>query len=268
MNKLQGILQIDAASNTDVIAAMETNFYSHACYIAKRLKTIEVVENDYLITISTGFVGRTMFLDDEIRIKNVIDLIKRYFNAVDFSWYITPCTKPDNLASLLHKYGFHLTKAEPVMTFNLKNGSMEEPSTKGLLLSLADSLVSLDQFDQVYAEIWNPQGRQYFMNAKDILLQKDCPLELYVVYAQGQPIAIYELFFEAGIVGIYSVGVVPKMRQQGLASSFLSMLLLDLARRGYEIAMLHSTPAAFNIYKHLGFIEVCTFYEYKLSAIT
>lgn len=263
MNESQLILSALTSSNKDLITAMETNYYARAIYIAQRSRDIEVIDNDYLLAISTGFIGRAIFLDDEIKIKNVIDLVKQYFNFRDFSWYVTPCTKPEYLAVLLNKYGFHLTKTEPGMVFNIKNRNILKPTYNGISLSLVDSQVSLNHFDQLYAEIWNCRARNYFTNAQDIILQTDCPLELYIGYAQGEPVAICELFFGAGIVGIYSVGTVQKIRHKGFSSSFLSLLLSNIAQRGYEIVTLQSTSIAVNLYNRLGFNELCIFYEYK-----
>jgi GNAT superfamily N-acetyltransferase len=263
MNESKSILHAQTSSNKDLIVAMETNYYAHVSYILERSRGIEVIDNDYLLAISTGFVGRTLFLDDEVKIKYIIDLMKQYYKFLEFSWYITPCSKPENLTTLLNKYGFHLTKTEPGMVFNIKNGNTLKPICEEFSLSLVDSQVSLNHFDQLYAEIWNHQARYHFTNAEDIILQADCPLELYVGYAQGQPVAICELFFGAGIVGIYSVGTVQRSRHKGFASSFLSVLLSNIAQRGYEIITLQSTSTAMNMYKRLGFSELCTFYEYK-----
>jgi GNAT superfamily N-acetyltransferase len=263
MSESQSILHAQASSNKDLITAMEKNYYAHVSYIAQKSRDVEVIDNDYLMAISTGFVGRTIFLDDEIKIKNIIDLMKLYYKFLTFSWYVTPCTKPENLTTLLSKYGFHLTKAESGMVFTIKNEGTLKDKDKELSLSLVDSPVSLDQFDRLYAEIWNCQARNYFTNAKDIILQADCPLELYIGYAQGQPVAICELFFGAGIVGIYSVGTVERIRHNGFASSFLAYLLSNITQRGYEIITLQSTSEAMNMYNRLGFNKLCTFYEYQ-----
>ncbi len=267
MSKSQLSLHAQAATNEDLIKAMENNFYAHSSYIAQRSRGIEVIDNDYLLAISTGFLGRAILPDDEIKIRNIIELVKRYYNFHDFSWYVTPCSKPENLTTLLNKYGFRLTKAEPGMVLNIKHEDLLKPTYKGLSLSLVDSQVALDYFDQLYAEIWNCQARHYFTNAKEIILQSNCPLELYVGYAQGQPVAIYELFFGAGVVGIYSAGVIPIVRNKGIGSSFLSIILSNIAQRGCEFVMLQSTSMAVNIYDRLGFRELCMFYEYKPNKI-
>lgn len=262
-NMSHTILHAQNLSKTDLIMAMEANYYAHASYIGRNSKNIEIIDNEYLLTISTGFVGRTRLGNNEEALQKVIDLLKKYYNFLDFSWYITPCTQPGCLMTLLDNSGFYCAGSEPGMVFTIKDTKIPHPTYPGLSLSLVDSLESLIQFDRLYAEIWNKNMKSYFINAQHIILQKNCPLKLYVGYERGRPVGIYQLFFSGGIVGIYAVGTIPKVRQQGLATSFLSILLADILQAGHEIVALQSTPIAINMYHRLGFVTLCEFHEYK-----
>jgi ribosomal protein S18 acetylase RimI-like enzyme len=85
---------------------------------------------------------------------------------------------------------------------------------------------------------------------------ENAPWQLYVGYLADEPVASSMLFNGAGVVGVYSIGVLPEARRQGLGAAITLQPLLEARERGYQYAVLFSSKIAYPVYQRLGFREV------------
>lgn len=257
-------------SQENLVVALEKNFYSYVAYTFKRNENTSVLHFHDVTLISSGWVGQAQLSHDQELVTPVIAIVKKYFHAIgrsSFSWWVTPNSKPDNLSALLQACDFHLKREDIGMILNLQEYHMPPIfSHEDFSIEIVDSITFLNDYVQVYAQYWknlNMDIQRTYMRARDILLQPEYPIQLYTGYYKGEPVTTCEVFLQHGVAGFYAVTTSKKMRNQGFASHLLSVLLQYAAGQGYEVAALLSTPLGRNVYRSLGFKEICMFYEYN-----
>lgn len=83
------------------------------------------------------------------------------------------------------------------------------------------------------------------------------PLRLYVARVNGDPVATAQVFFSAGVAGLYYVRTIPAARRQGIGSGVTLAALRDARAAGYHIGVLGASPMGVSVYQRLGFREYC-----------
>jgi ribosomal protein S18 acetylase RimI-like enzyme len=68
-----------------------------------------------------------------------------------------------------------------------------------------------------------------------------------------------------GVAGIYNICTVPTARGRGIASAMTAATMQRARAAGFPFIVLQSTDMAVNLYRALGFAEVCTFDYYVLE---
>ncbi len=85
-------------------------------------------------------------------------------------------------------------------------------------------------------------------------------VSFFTIYHQEHHAGTAILYCTGNVAGIHGLGVLPNMRGKGIAKSTMEALLNEAKLKGLEFACLQASDAAFNMYKHLGFIQ-----EFKMS---
>ena len=80
----------------------------------------------------------------------------------------------------------------------------------------------------------------------------------FLAYYDGNPVASSLVFYEEGVAGIYNVTTLEEARGKGIGTAITLAPLHEAKKLGYEIAILHSSEMALNMYKQMGFKEYCT----------
>jgi ribosomal protein S18 acetylase RimI-like enzyme len=81
------------------------------------------------------------------------------------------------------------------------------------------------------------------------------------------PVSKAGLYCGAGAAGIYAVATRPQARGQGLAGIVTLEALRAAREEAYQLAVLHSTPMAVNLYAKLGFRHVAPFRIFASEAV-
>ena len=82
---------------------------------------------------------------------------------------------------------------------------------------------------------------------------------MWQAWRTGRPISKAGVYLGTGSAGIYAVATRPEARRLGLAG-ILTLIALKKARTlGKNLAVLHSTPMAVNLYRSLGFETIAEF---------
>jgi GNAT superfamily N-acetyltransferase len=84
----------------------------------------------------------------------------------------------------------------------------------------------------------------------------------YVGCLSDQPLASSLMLLDAGVAGLYLVGTIPEARRQGIGACMCLESLREACRRGYGVGVLESTEMGLNVYRKLGFKEVCLIHFY------
>jgi ribosomal protein S18 acetylase RimI-like enzyme len=91
----------------------------------------------------------------------------------------------------------------------------------------------------------------------------DFPLEVWLGYADGEPIVSTAVNQAAGAIGIYSVATMPAYRGRGYAEALMRHAVQDLRDRGATGPLvLQSSPAGLELYRKLGFTRTTRFFVY------
>lgn len=88
------------------------------------------------------------------------------------------------------------------------------------------------------------------------------PWRMYIGWLGDEPAAVSMSVLGAGVIGIIAVGVAPEARRKGIGAAITLKPLLDGRHQGYRVGVLFSTEMGFNVYKRLGFQQVCTVSRY------
>lgn len=82
---------------------------------------------------------------------------------------------------------------------------------------------------------------------------------MWQAWRGDQPIAKAGMYLSSGSAGIYGVVTRPEARGLGLARSLTLTALHEAHSSGYNLAVLHSTPMAVNLYRSIGFDSIAEF---------
>jgi len=91
----------------------------------------------------------------------------------------------------------------------------------------------------------------------------DFPLEVWLGYADGEPIVSAAVIDSASSIGIYSVATLPSYRGKGYAEALMRHAVSDMRARGASgPIVLQSSPMGLELYRKLGFLRTTRFFIY------
>ena len=227
------------------------------------------VENDVSIFFMginhpmMNIVCNANFSEQEVeeKVNIIIDQIKR--KKIPFIWFVGALSKPYNLGEYLVKED--LMKIEsPKMYLNLKEineikyqkvvdqsnikvTSVSNPKEEEQWIGVCVASFDLDGIRDDAGRVWN----LYF---------KFC--DAYIATLEGKAVGASMVFYGAGVVGIYNVGVCPEYRNRGIGTAITMAPLLQAKKMGYEISILVSSELGFKVYSQIGYKECCKFGQY------
>jgi ribosomal protein S18 acetylase RimI-like enzyme len=217
----------------------------------------------HLTTISSGVAipmfNRAMF--SRLSSTNVDEKIQEtiaYFESrgLPFTWQVDPTDTPADLSEHLEKHGLTLSSG-PGMALALSELNIPETQNE-----LAFERVRTRELYEVYARLLaKAYGMPEF--AWEDLVQIMLSVGLrddfhhYLGYLEGQPVATAAVLYSDGVAGIYNIATLPEARGRRMGSMITAAPLIDACERGYKVSILHSTQMGYNMYKRLGYEEVC-----------
>jgi ribosomal protein S18 acetylase RimI-like enzyme len=260
----EGIVSI--ATEAELATAVSANLY--ALFRAMEcLPGGEVVEGDQLsrhhVALTNPFfrgVWHTRLAPAET--DAAIDETVAWFaqrGAPDFFWWTDPQTEPADLVERLLSRGFDGNLVgDPGMAADLHALIEDSRPPDGFTIVPAITQEALIDWRDVFTAAFEmpTAGGQAWVEATLQAGRENAPWQLYVGYLKSKPVATSMLFNGAGVVGVYSIGVLPEARRQGLGAAITLQPLLEARRRGYHYAVLFSSRTAYSVYQRLGFREV------------
>lgn len=254
----------------EILQAMEANMHLHMTYFAKYLPALELVfEPDVTVIRSEipddtfNYVLFAKFRENNVhnRAAHVISLYKKHH--LPFSWWIGESDTPPGLASALSKEGLGF-KEENVGMYLECDSFQTKTHTPLLKFQRVFSLKELQDFCQIIVEIGgNPQAFDLiYRQLPQVLYTEGACFEMHVGYVSELPVVTGVLVLDANVAGIYYVATAPSQRKKGYGTAMMEYLLDRAKTEGYSVATLQASHEGKNLYKRLGFKEVCTFKEY------
>ncbi|MBI3695829.1 MAG: GNAT family N-acetyltransferase [Acidobacteria bacterium] len=103
----------------------------------------------------------------------------------------------------------------------------------------------------------------FFQNAAPLLLNEDCPMQLFVGYVDSCAVATSELFLGGGVAGIHAVSTRKAFQRRGIGLA-MTWAAADQGRLlGAATATLQASEEGRSVYARLDFSACCQFVEYR-----
>ena len=201
-------------------------------------------------------------IPSEVAIKKIKENITFFEKRqVPFLWVIGPSSSPKNMGELLIKNGLDVDK-QPGMAYNLKILGAERELLNKVEIIKVENVETLKVWNDVFLTGFALPKEiisDFFYKAFSFMLLNDTPsVSAFLAYYDGNPVASSVVCYEAGVAGIYNVTTLEEARGKGIGTAITLAPLHEAKKLGYEIAILHSSEMALNMYKQMGFKEYCT----------
>ncbi len=258
----------DAASS-EVVKAIWTNLSEYYHYLG-RSPAAELRNDRYLTWLFTGVP--VSFLNAVLRADLPPDRVEQFIsetldcfrnkNATSLSWWPSPYSEPASLGDYLVTRGFVSGDGGPGMAAELSRLPQDMPNPEGLVVRQVVDEDALEQWSTVLCNGMALGGSEQRILNLYRPLGYELPLRSYIALLRGKPVATSQLFLASGVAGIYCVATVSEARGKGIGSAITFHALTEARGMGYHIAILHSSPMGYNVYRRLGFSEYCRMTRY------
>ncbi len=249
-----------------MIQAIQDNLFEFWGSLRKSPNT-RVEDTDEMLRYSTSApfpllngVMRARFQSGEAdrKVQEALDLFRQ--GELPMWWWTTPSDSPIDLPQRLVAAGLAETGQSPGMALDLAklDDSLDPPP--GLVVERLGSDDDLSEYSRVLAAGY---GMPEFVtedlarHLKEMGSWPEGPCVGYLARLEGAPVATSLVAFAAGVAGIYYVATLPTARRQGIGTAVTAAPLREARQLGNKIAILHSSPMGYGVYRRLGFREYC-----------
>lgn len=111
-----------------------------------------------------------------------------------------------------------------------------------------------------------PEWCSFAKSVKQMGLQLYDPIELYIGYFGGKPVATISFVITSGVVGLYGLQVSPMFRRRGLGRHIIEWAVREAQQRGGRYVMCQVGAASRGIARCAGFKSLCQYIEYGVHA--
>jgi GNAT superfamily N-acetyltransferase len=173
-------------------------------------------------------------------------------------WWIGPNSSPPDLGKRLRAAGFHCFKHFPGMSLDLKRLVKSDHVPPNLRLSQVTDFSVFDKREHPYFGPMTTERRRNFLAGERLL----CAVRpqrafAFVAAVDGEPLGHALIFLGAGVAGVFDVGVVRRARGRGIGRAVTVAAVNHAKRLGYRYAVLQASGEGEQVYRKIGFEEVC-----------
>ncbi len=189
------------------------------------------------------------------------------FEGRPFQWWVGPDDRPDTLSARLVAAGLCEVETETAMWLDLPHRESTTPSNAGLTIRRVSTPAELGHFGAVIAATWSPPDEhftRFYEQIAEVALRSDCPLQFFVGYWRGEPVATCELTIAPdGVAGLYSIATLKGFRGRGFGSAMTANAVSVARASGMHRVALQASSDGAGIYERAGFRRVGEFREFK-----
>ena len=254
-----------------MIAMIERNLFELFTHF-RRWSHVDVEDTPELLLTTSAIpfplfnnVLRAGFLPE--RADETIQCVTEHYadQGVPALWWVGPSSQPDDLGTRLLRHGFCLYDSVPGMGIKLRALKNTDPAPRGLSIRRVEDVETLTHWCQVMQtgfRLTDSVSEGVYELCAAMGIGASEPLQHYVGYLDGQPVASSSAHFGLDAVGVYNVATVPTARGRGIATQMTLRPLHDARVAGYQTGILHASRDSFGVYARLGFSTFCQIGQY------
>jgi ribosomal protein S18 acetylase RimI-like enzyme len=260
------MVEIIQTDDTDrIVKAIEANTFSYWTNYG-RTPSGEVNDSSDLLCFVSGVdsplhngVFRARLQVEEVE-RAIAKTIKSFAaKGAPFFWWTSPSTQPADLGKYLEAQGLTYLGEFPGMAIDLSNLSSQS-SSKDLEIIRVEDKTALKSWLRIAAigfDIPLELVDEILALEESLGIQSDRRYTRYLALWQQTPVAISELYLDAGVAGIYFVATLPEARGKGIGTEVTLAALEDAQKLGYRVGILQASAMGKNVYRRIGFQECC-----------
>lgn len=250
-----------------LLAAIEDNHREHFVWMAQAPGVELHVEPD-VVWYTTGrphpahnrvFNARLAPAQADARIEATLAGFRR--RGVPALWWVWPSSEPADLRERLVAHRLHQTRTSRGMYADLATLNADFPAPPALRIEQVRDLPALQGYIQAVGRgfgLPDVAAAGLYEQLAALDLGADQPLQHYVGWLGDEPVAGSTLFVGAGVASLSSVATVPAARRHGICTAMTLAPLRDARAAGYRIAVLLPSEAGYQVYRRVGFVELCS----------
>lgn len=207
--------------------------------------------------------------DADERIERVI----RHFRErnVQFMWLLPPSATPHDLSARLEASGLSLVESVTGMSLDLAAWQDPGPQEGPIAYRRVSTTSDLDAYDELLAEYWElpEDSRAFPLGVSRWAHATNVPGARWVALSDGVPVgkAYLSLKMAGDTAAIFGVYVRAAARGQGVARRLNELAIRHAVDLGLKRVVLHSSAMAVNVYKRLGFVDLCSIPVYATASL-
>ncbi len=199
----------------------------------------------------------------EKRIREITAPFRR--RSVGLTWWVGPCSQPENLDRALLEAGFEEGRVLIGMAADLAQTDLREDGPGAELVRISDP-EALKEYCRATAQAYevSPPGLELALAAFNRLdYGPGARLAHFAARLSGRLAATASIAVEKDWALLAGVGTVPQARGRGLGTAVTVRALQEARSKGCGLAVLQASTAGEPIYRKLGFREYCRLRRFK-----
>jgi ribosomal protein S18 acetylase RimI-like enzyme len=258
-------------SEPSVKNAIEANIFEHMC-LFRHWNQAEIHDDPEALWSITKIpyprfnsVLRAQISPDCIDSVIEMTIARCKLNKVPMLWWTGPATRPADLDSYLMAHGLTHKSDKPGMAIDMFQMKEDPPAPSGLIIEQVTEIGTLQKWCKVFGTGFGlPDfASDAFLDFNSSLgFNSQMPLQNYIGWLNGEPVATSTLVLGAGVAGIYNVATVPDARRMGIGYAMTLTLLREARAKDYRVGVLYASKMGVNVYIKMGFKEYCTIGQY------
>jgi GNAT superfamily N-acetyltransferase len=192
----------------------------------------------------------------------------RFFAQRDrrMSWWVTPSSRPHDLAQRLVQHGMAEAWSDTGMAIDLASLPAADPSL-GAGITVAPVASAAELAEWIYAfglgfDLPDSVTASYGAMLTAVPFGQHPVGPFYLARLNGQPVGTSALYPNSGVAGVYEVCTAPHARRRGIAAALVLAALREGMAQGYRVGVIHASEMGEPVYRRLGFRAYCTLDAY------
>ena len=176
--------------------------------------------------------------------------------ALPQSWAVLPTTAPADLPQRLLDHGISHDGDMPLMAGDLDRIPAPVAAPPGLRIDRVTDDASRERFLAAFVSGFD-MGPDLADVFRYLVTNAGPEWRRFVATLDGRPVGTAGVHLAGGVAGLYNVETLAEFRRRGIGAAVSAAALRDARAQGYRVGILGSTDLGRNVYRRLGFEDVC-----------